>query len=181
MSAGTHGLTDVLTQIAALAVRAIPGADGAGLTLLRIDRADMIVKSEPFVRAIDDIQYGLGEGLCISAAATAKTRRSGQLGNDSRWPQFGPRASGLGVHSALSLPLVISTGALGAMNICAHDPNSFDDHSQNCVDIRHLSGSGRAECADPRPDRQNHRTPAGRPRRTRDHRPGGRSAAPTHR
>jgi len=132
LPAGTTGLADMLTQVAALAVRAIPGADGAGLTLLRIDRADLIVMSEPFVKAIDDIQYGIGEGPCISAAATGKTRRSGELNNDARWLQFGPRASGLGVHSALSLPLVVSTGILGAMNIYAHDPNSFNDHSQNC-------------------------------------------------
>ncbi len=132
LSAATMSLADMLTQVAALAVKAIPGADGAGLTLLRINRADLIVKSEPFVRAIDDIQYGIGEGPCISAAATGQTRRSGELHHDSRWTQFGPRASGLGVHSALSLPLVVSTGILGAMNIYAHDPNSFDDHSQNC-------------------------------------------------
>ncbi len=132
LSAGTTGLADMLTRVATLAVKAIPGADGAGLTLLRINRADLIVKSEPFVRAIDDIQYGIGEGPCISAAATGQTRRSSELRNDSRWTQFGPRASGLGVHSALSLPLVVSTGILGAMNIYAHDPDSFDDHSQNC-------------------------------------------------
>src|SRR6476646_10460078 len=105
LPAGTMGLADMLTQVAALAVKAIPGADGAGLTLLRINRADLIVKSEPFVRAIDDIQYGIGEGPCISAAATGQTRRSDELNNDTRWLQFGPRASGLGVHSALWLPL----------------------------------------------------------------------------
>ncbi len=132
LATGALDLTDMLTQVATLAVQAIPGADGAGLTLLRIDRADLIVKSEPFVRTIDDIQYSIGEGPCISAAATGQTRRSGQLHNDPRWPQFGPRASELGVHSALSLPLVVSTGILGAMNVYAHDPNSFDDHSQNC-------------------------------------------------
>jgi hypothetical protein len=104
LSVGSLDLTDMLTQVATLAVRAIPGADGAGLTLLEIDRADLIVKSEPFVRAIDDIQYSIGEGPCISAAATGQTRRSGRLSDDSRWRVFGPRASELGVHSALSLP-----------------------------------------------------------------------------
>src|SRR6478735_4935742 len=79
LSAGTMGLADMLTQVAALAVQAIPGADGAGLTLLRVNRADLIVKSEPFVRAIDEIQYSIGEGPCISAAATGETKRSGRL------------------------------------------------------------------------------------------------------
>jgi putative methionine-R-sulfoxide reductase with GAF domain len=130
LSTGTLDLTEMLTQVATFAVQAIPGADGAGLTLLEIDRADLIVKSEPFVRAIDEIQYGIGEGPCISAAASGETKRSGQLGDDHRWPQFGPRASELGVHSALSLPLLVSTGVIGAMNVYAHAPNSFDERAQ---------------------------------------------------
>ena len=70
-------------------MQAIPGADGAGLTLIEEDRADTIVKSAPFVREIDDIQYGLGEGPCISAAAQGEPMRSGSLGGDPRWPRFG--------------------------------------------------------------------------------------------
>jgi putative methionine-R-sulfoxide reductase with GAF domain len=130
LSAGALDLREMLTRVATFAVQAIPGADGAGLTLLEIDRADLIVKSEPFVRAIDDIQYSIGEGPCISAAASGETKRSGQLGDDQRWPQFGPRASELGVHSALSLPLLVPTGVIGAMNVYAHAPNSFDERAQ---------------------------------------------------
>lgn len=126
----TLELKEMLTQVATFAVQAIPGADGAGLTLLEIDRADLIVKSEPFVRAIDQIQYGIGQGPCISAARTGQTKRSGQLNEDPRWPIFGPRASGLGVHSALSLPLRTPTKILGAMNVYAHAPNSFDSRAQ---------------------------------------------------
>lgn len=130
LSTATLDLTEMLTQVATFAVRAIPGADGAGLTLLEIDRADLIVKSEPFVRAIDAIQYSIGEGPCISAAATGQTKRSGQLDHDPRWPLFGPRAGGLGVHSALSLPLQTPTKILGAMNVYAHAPNSFGPRAQ---------------------------------------------------
>jgi hypothetical protein len=36
-------LEALLTQVATYAVQAIPGADGAGLTLLEEDRADTIV------------------------------------------------------------------------------------------------------------------------------------------
>ena len=35
--AGSLGLPELLAEVAAFAVRAIPGADGAGVTLLRID------------------------------------------------------------------------------------------------------------------------------------------------
>ncbi len=130
LSTATLDLTRMLTQVAKLAVWAIPGADGAGLTLLELDRADLIVKSEPFVRAIDNIQYSMGEGPCISAAATGRTKRSGQLEKDLRWPHFGPRAAELGVHSALSLPLRTPTKILGAMNVYAHPPNAFTARAQ---------------------------------------------------
>src|SRR6478735_2103740 len=101
LSSSRLSLEDLLTRVAIYAVQAIPGADGAGLTLIEVDRADTIVKSAPFVREVDDIQYGLGEGPCITAAATGMTMRSGSLGGDRRWPRFGPRVGRLGVHSVL--------------------------------------------------------------------------------
>ena len=121
----------MLTKVATFAVQAIPGADGAGLTLHESDRADTIVKSAPFVRDIDDIQYSLGEGPCISAARTGRTMRSGSLGGDPRWPRFGPRASRLGVHSVLALPLLTADGVLGAMNVYAHPKDAFDDRAEH--------------------------------------------------
>lgn len=131
LSTARLSLEDLLTQVATFAGQAIPGADGAGLTLLESDRADTIVKSEPFVADIDDIQYGLGEGPCISAAATGQIMRSGSLGGDPRWPRFGPRAGRLGVHSVLSLPLHTPDGVVGAMNVYAHPKDAFDDRAEH--------------------------------------------------
>jgi GAF domain-containing protein len=130
LASGRWDLVGLLTEVALFAVRAIPGAEGAGLTLLEPDRADTIVKSEPFVKEIDDIQYGLGEGPCISAAKTGQTMRSGSLGDDRRWPRFGPRADQLGVHSVLSLPLIAGDVVVGAMNVYAHALDSFDERSE---------------------------------------------------
>ena len=141
LSNATLDLTEMLTQVATFAVQAIPGADGAGLTLLEINRADLIVKSEPFVREIDAIQYSIGEGPCISAAATGETKRSGRLDQDPRWPSFGPRAGELGVHSALSLPLQTSSKILGAMNVYAHAPNSFDSRAQQLGEVFSVSAA----------------------------------------
>jgi GAF domain-containing protein len=131
----TMGLEDLLTRVATYAVRAIPGADGAGLTLLEEDRADTIVATAPFVTEIDDIQYGLRQGPCISAAAEARTVMSGSLGSDPRWPRFGGRVARLGVHSVLSLPLATPDGVLGAMNVYAHDKNAFDDRAAELGEI----------------------------------------------
>lgn len=122
-------LEDLLTRVASYAVQAIPGADGAGLTLIEEDRADTIVSTADFVREIDDIQYGMRQGPCISAAADGQTVISGSLGGDARWPRFGGRVARLGVHSVLSLPLVTPDGVVGAMNIYARAKNVFDDRA----------------------------------------------------
>jgi len=135
LSSGRLGLEDLLTEVAAGAVRAIPGAEGAGLTLLETDRGDTIVKTAPFVREVDDIQYGLGEGPCISAADTGRTVRSGSLGVDRRWPRFGARVGGLGVHSVLSLPLRTVDGVVGAMNVYAHPRDVFDERAERLGEL----------------------------------------------
>src|SRR4029450_17204 len=77
-------LEELLTQVATYAVQAIPGADGAGLTLLEQDRADTIVATGPFVTEVDKIQYGLDQGPCISAAREGRTVQSGSRSEERR-------------------------------------------------------------------------------------------------
>ena len=120
----------MLTHVAEFAVKAIPGADGSGLTLIENGNASTIVASTPFVQDVDAVQYGLGEGPCITAAAQGRTVRSGSLGTDRSWPRFGARAVRLGVHSALSLPLTSgSNHVFGSMNVYAHKADAFDDRA----------------------------------------------------
>ena len=132
--AGSLGLPELLAEVSTFAVRAIPGADGAGVTLLQVDRLDNMVEalaaSAPFVAEIDEIQYvTLKEGPCITAALERRTVRSGSLGGEKMWPRFGPRVGRLGVHSALSLPLLLSGQVIGAINVYAHGKDVFDEHA----------------------------------------------------
>jgi GAF domain-containing protein len=131
--AGSVGLQELLSEVATFAVRAIPGADGAGVTLLQVDRPDNMVAalaaSAPFVAEIDHIQYvTLNEGPCITAALERRTVRTGSQGGEM-WPRFGPRVGRLGVHSALSLPLLLPGHVVGAINVYAHGKNVFDEHA----------------------------------------------------
>lgn len=129
------GLEDLLTRVAGFAVQAIPGADGAGLTLLENDRPNTIVATAAFVSQVDDIQYGIGEGPCISAARDGATVMSGSLGADARWPRFGGAVARLGVHSVVSLPLITPDGVVGAMNVYARDKHVFDDRAAELGEI----------------------------------------------
>jgi hypothetical protein len=135
LATGRMELADVLTRVAEYAVAAIPGADGAGLTLIEAGRSDTVVASAPFVAQVDAIQYGINEGPCITAASEGRTMRSGALSSDRQWPRFGPRVGRLGVHSALSLPLMTAEGVLGAMNVYAHAPDAFDDRASRLGEL----------------------------------------------
>lgn len=118
-------MQETLVDIAEFAVHAIPGAEGAGLTVLEDDRPQTVVASADFVRAVDDVQYGLGEGPCLLAVESRLTQTSGSLGGEARWPRFGPRVGRMGVHSVLSLPLLLPDRVIGAMNVYAHEKNAF--------------------------------------------------------
>jgi GAF domain-containing protein len=138
--AGTLDLDELLSQVATFAAAAIPGADGAGVTLLRVEHAEHVVEalaaSAPFVTNIDELQYEvLNEGPCITAAVERRTVRSGSLGGEQRWPRFGPRVGRLGVHSVLSIPLVVPDKLVGAMNVYAHDKDVFDDHAAHLGEL----------------------------------------------
>jgi GAF domain-containing protein len=125
---GALDLEDLLTRVAQGAVAAIPGAEGAGLTLLEKTHSGTIVASTPFVTEVDAIQYSIGEGPGITAALDGHTVRSGGLSTDTQWPQFGPKVAGLGVHSVVSLPLLTpDLTVIGAMNVYAHRQDAFSD------------------------------------------------------
>ncbi len=133
---GRLGLDELLAQVATFAVSAIPGAEGAGVTLLQSNHGEghnvvaALGASAPFVAAIDDIQYvTFNEGPCITAASERHTVRSGSLAGEEQWPQFGPRVGTLGVHSVLSLPLLLPDQVVGAINVYAHDKDVFDEYA----------------------------------------------------
>ena len=132
--AGSLDLSQVLAEVAASAVRAIPGADGAGVTLMRPDLDGdpvlALAASAPFVAEIDAIQYSnLQEGPGVTAVAQRRTVRSGSLGGDKNWPRFGPRVGRMGVHSALAVPLLLAGQVVGVIDVYARGKDAFDDHA----------------------------------------------------
>ena len=132
--AGGRGVVDLLGDVAQFAVHAIPGVDGAGVTALELygstPRVQAWAVTADFVREIDTVQYEeVKEGPCITCMETLRPTVSGSLGSDGRWPHFGGRVARLGVHSALSIPLIVDDQPVGAINAYARSRDAFAVHA----------------------------------------------------
>lgn len=130
---GARAVTEILSDVAEFAVQAIPGADGAGVTL--VDSGDpqrpyaRAVTAE-FVHAVDTTQYDeVNEGPCLTCMQSRRPTVSGSLGGDQRWPRFGGRVARLGVHSVLALPLLIGDEVIGAINSYAWARDAFAEYA----------------------------------------------------
>ena len=132
--AGRCAVPDLLNQVAEFAVQAIPGVDGAGVTLIDADsctpRAEAWAATPQFVRDIDALQYEvLNEGPCVTCMRSRRPTVSGSIGSDDRWPRFGGHVARMGVHSVLALPLMIADQVIGAINAYAYERDAFAEHA----------------------------------------------------
>lgn len=134
MVAGARGVLELLGEVAEFAAEAIPGVDGAGVALIEAGKGRPTLQNTSataeFVHAIDAVQYDeLGEGPCITCMQSRRATVSGSLGADTRWPHFAGRVARMGVHSALSLPLIVGDHVIGAINCYANSHDAFGEHA----------------------------------------------------
>ncbi|HET6668316.1 MAG TPA: GAF and ANTAR domain-containing protein [Intrasporangium sp.] len=124
-----QSLQESLQRVAELSVRAVYGADGAGVTWVVARRPTTVTAAGDFVRRIDEIQYSLDEGPCLQAFATQDMVLVENLELEDRWPRFTPAALGHGLRGLVAAPLSIRGSRLGALNIYALQPWVFDEAS----------------------------------------------------
>jgi GAF domain-containing protein len=132
--AGARGVIDLLSDVAEFAARAIPGVDGAGVTVIDSSGDTPSIKTwavtAQFVEDIDKLQYvDVRQGPCITCMQTRRPTVSGSLGGDSRWPRFGGGVARMGVHSALALPMLVGDQLIGAINTYARSRDAFGEHA----------------------------------------------------
>jgi GAF domain-containing protein len=120
--------------VTALATEAIPGAVGAGVTLVD-DRGGKTTSgaSDPVVEKADSMQYELDEGPCLAAWAQRALVRVDEIGSDGRWPRWSRAVEPLGLRAALSAPLVAGDRSLGAIKVYAQQPRAFDRHAEHLL------------------------------------------------
>jgi GAF domain-containing protein len=120
-------LDEVLSRVADLAKRTLPGAPEVSVTLIRGATAHTAAFTGPIASALDEWQYERGHGPCLHAASTATTLSVPDMAVETRWPDWSARAAQTGVRSSLSVALPMLENVAGALNAYSLDPKAFDD------------------------------------------------------
>lgn len=130
--AGHASEDDTWTAIVNAALRSIPGAEHAGITILRGGRFSTVAPSSELPRRVDAIQYELASGPCVDAILQQCVFRTGDLSQDPRWPDFGARAAReQGVFSMLGFRLYLENDdSIGGLNLYSTQREAFDSSAE---------------------------------------------------
>jgi GAF domain-containing protein len=120
-----------LSLLSSLARETIPGATGAGVSVIDERGRRSSGSTDARVRTADNLQYELDEGPCLAAAARRELIRIDDLAADERWPTWASAVAQLGLRAAMSSPMVVGDGSLGAMKVYADEPGAFDSGSEH--------------------------------------------------
>jgi len=113
-----RSVNETVERVTSFSARAF-GTGHAGVTLLQ-DRATRFPPAGPtdtLVRQADELQDVLSEGPCVDAATHGRSVLCNDIGQDLRWPSWGPRVIRLGFDSILSSALQGGGRRLGALNV----------------------------------------------------------------
>jgi GAF domain-containing protein len=115
-----------LGLLSALAQDTVPGATGAGVSIMDERGRRSSGSTDDRVRLADRLQYELDEGPCLTAAVSRELVRMDDLASDTRWPRWAAAAARLGLRAAMSAPVVAGDIPLGALKVYADEPGTFD-------------------------------------------------------
>jgi GAF domain-containing protein len=119
-------LTDVLTEVTAIAARGIPGAEASSITLLRADKAFTAAHFGDMALAADELQYEHGYGPCMDAGRGGVVMRIDDMRTEQRWPDYVAHVvRSSPVLSSLSVPLPYQGSSIGALNNYSTKPAAF--------------------------------------------------------
>lgn len=125
--AAPRTLAQVLNDVTTTAVELIPGADIAGILLVKKGGDfESLADTAGLAAELDKLQHDFGEGPCAEAALQETIVRCDDLRTESRWPRYAPAAVELGVLSGLSFKLYTADRTAGALNLFSFRAGVWD-------------------------------------------------------
>jgi hypothetical protein len=120
----SSSVQDSLHRAIALSIATVESCESASVLL--VDDGTIVARasSDAVAAGADAGQLRSKEGPGLDAIGHSVPFYAGELGDDPRWPAFGPTAAELGVRSALALPLA-GSATVGALILYARLPDAF--------------------------------------------------------
>lgn len=118
---------ELLSELATYSAASLSGHGDllCGVTLLRRKKPITVATSDPRVPALDELQYGYGEGPCLAAARELTTVHVPDLREETRWHGYCTAAWAEGIGSILSVPLPLEGEANAGLNLYASRTHAF--------------------------------------------------------
>lgn len=130
-TAAPRSLDQVLADVTTAAVQLIPGADLAGVLLIKGGGGfESLADTDGLVAQLDKLQHDFSEGPCHDAALKQTIVRSDDLRDETRWPHYAPAAVERGVLSSLSFKLYTAERTAGALNLFSFRPDAWDTEAE---------------------------------------------------
>ncbi|SOX51565.1 ANTAR domain-containing protein [Mycobacterium ahvazicum] len=126
-----RALDQVLRDVTEAAVELIPGADVAGVLLVKkAGEFESLADTDGLAGQLDKLQQDFGEGPCAEAALQETIVRADDLRSETRWPRYAPAAVQLGVLSGLSFKLYTADRTAGALNLFGFEAGVWDTEAE---------------------------------------------------
>lgn len=121
----TESFTELLHEVAELAVRAVDSVWTCGITLSQHGRIFTVAAADELASQLDEQQYELDTGPCLQALASGEVTDAPDLRVEDRWEGYPIIAMGWGILGVYSVPLIVAGNPVGVLNLYARIPNAF--------------------------------------------------------
>ncbi|HYJ70698.1 MAG TPA: GAF and ANTAR domain-containing protein [Nocardioidaceae bacterium] len=139
---GRRSLSETVDQVVQYALTAVD-CDLADVMFLHQGKLiETVAATDPVAEQAAQLQASFGEGPILTMPPEAGSSTVvHDTATDVRWPRWGGELSDLGIRSVLSIRLATRDSQIGALNLYAREPLSFDGDDMAIAHIlaRHAS------------------------------------------
>jgi hypothetical protein len=122
---GADDVPQAIDRLAALVAGAVPGVLRCSVALIGEGGPLMLAASGTRAKALDDRQYGTGQGPGLEAARNRVLVTASELQSDPRWPELAESARAEGVHGVVSFPLDVQRTSVGSLSLFVGQPGGI--------------------------------------------------------
>ncbi len=115
---------------------AVLEADDAGIIRLHTrSKVETPAATSERVDQAHQLQSHYDEGPCLDAIKGRATYHSDDIEVDLRWPQWGPAAAAIGIHSTIGVRLATKDRGYGSLNIYADRRGAFTQEDTEVAEL----------------------------------------------